>query len=62
MGRIYSTNEAAEILGLDKHSVAQMLSRIGCPKFGKSYVIDEAKLEELKSRKGKRGRPPKPKA
>ncbi len=57
MGRTRTTKEAARELGISQASVCRLLDAMGAPKFGRSYMVDEATMEKLEERRTSAGRP-----
>ena len=54
---LYTVPQAAEILKMDQHALANKLRRHGYPKLGDRYILTEEDIEKLKDRKA--GRPKK---
>lgn len=44
----YTTTEAAHILDVTRRTIIKHADRVGIPKFGKAYLIDDAGLEKLR--------------
>ncbi|AEC02671.1 hypothetical protein [Parasphaerochaeta coccoides] len=57
MSKYITVKEAAAELGVTTQTIAQTLRGLGVEKFGGIYLIDDTVMEQLKSRKGKSGRP-----
>jgi len=60
---IYTAQTAADTLGLSAASLRQYAARYGVgTKMGRDWIFNDADIEVIRSRMGKRGRPKKPAA
>lgn len=56
--KLYTSSEVAEMLGLTNTALSIALAKMGVPRLGRFYLINDKVIEDLKNRKG-RGRPKK---
>lgn len=56
--KLYTSSEAAEILGFTTQQIAYHCNRLNAPRIGKFFLINDELLDELKHR-NKQGRPKK---
>ena len=57
MATFRSAQQVADELGVSKVAICEKLKRIGAPKVGNSYIVDDETYAYLKARAGQVGRP-----